>query len=235
MLTEKEQKILDEAPDWATHYMVKEGSVEYATLERGYVDNSSPLKRLYWVAYHLGDLRKKVEHGEETDTFNYSLPEMKKAIEGRISEEDLDNWLNGGNMGDKGDAIIQLNTHLVNTTYKNTVCRGSILLGTGCGTCEKCVAEKINNIMKTDSTGFVTGGVADTNHFPDYNSTQKLPETVYNTKPPLGLRPRFIWLEERKREITEALQRQLSAGEDLNSEWIDELKEVNEMIKGDIE
>ena len=99
------------------------------------------------------------------------------------------------------------------TMYKESTCRGSVRLGTGCGVCEKCLIEKQDMIKNGD----------------DVFSVYTKPNNC--VKPPLGLRPRYIWLEARKKEITEALQRQLEEGESLNESWVDELKEVNDMME----
>jgi len=50
-------------------------------------------------------------------------------------------------------------------------------------------------------------------------------------KPTLGLRPWNIWIYCRIQEISEALQRQADAGEELNMAWVLEMQEITEMIK----
>ena len=40
-----------------------------------------------------------------------------------------------------------------------------------------------------------------------------------NEKPPIGLRPRIIWLNEREMEITEAMERYEKAGKEIPEMW----------------
>lgn len=44
-----------------------------------------------------------------------------------------------------------------------------------------------------------------------------------NKKPPIGLRPRIIWLNEREMEITEAIERYQEAGKEVPEVWRMEL------------
>lgn len=43
-------------------------------------------------------------------------------------------------------------------------------------------------------------------------------------KPPLGLRPKYVWLQERRDEIMDAMNRYSHAGKVVPVEWIEELK-----------
>lgn len=42
-------------------------------------------------------------------------------------------------------------------------------------------------------------------------------------KPPLGIVPRWIWIEHRMRDIHEGVERFRSAGKDIPHEWVSEL------------
>lgn len=48
--------------------------------------------------------------------------------------------------------------------------------------------------------------------------------------PPLGLRPKSIWLEARVDEIYEAIERYREAGKDIPMGWIDELLAIHRAI-----
>ena len=50
-------------------------------------------------------------------------------------------------------------------------------------------------------------------------------------KPPLGIRPQFIVLEQRLNEINEALYIHLKAGVRIHTEWIEERNEIIEALK----
>lgn len=52
-----------------------------------------------------------------------------------------------------------------------------------------------------------------------------------NTKPPLGLKPRFLVVEERIKDIIAAIERVNTANEIIPHEWIDELIELNNWKK----
>lgn len=52
-------------------------------------------------------------------------------------------------------------------------------------------------------------------------------------KPPLGLRPKFIWLKQRKTEIQEAVIRYFEAGVAVPIEWIEEYNDICGMLKGE--
>lgn len=45
-------------------------------------------------------------------------------------------------------------------------------------------------------------------------------------KPPLGLMPRYQWVEERKKEIIRAMDRYSSAEKVIPREWIEELSNL---------
>ena len=45
-------------------------------------------------------------------------------------------------------------------------------------------------------------------------------------KPPLGLRPRMVWLNEREMEIVEAMERYEKAGKEIPEKWQFELSWV---------
>lgn len=47
-------------------------------------------------------------------------------------------------------------------------------------------------------------------------------------RPPIGLKPQFVWKEERRCEVKAAIQRYLDAGSQVPPEWI---AEYNELIK----
>lgn len=49
-------------------------------------------------------------------------------------------------------------------------------------------------------------------------------------KPPLGLRPKNIWMLERIAEIREAMARYAKAGKDIPSAWMVELLELEAKI-----
>lgn len=52
------------------------------------------------------------------------------------------------------------------------------------------------------------------------------------TKPPLGLKPEYLWNEDRLKQIIEALQRYSEAGEELPIAWLIELqKRLDEVLK----
>ena len=53
-------------------------------------------------------------------------------------------------------------------------------------------------------------------------------------KSPVGLRPRFIVVEERIREIQEALQRYVSANKAVPAEWLVELNEHTQFLSRDL-
>lgn len=46
------------------------------------------------------------------------------------------------------------------------------------------------------------------------------------TKPPLGLMPRNIWIDNRKSEVIDAIHRYLDAGKDVPAAWLEELIEL---------
>lgn len=57
-------------------------------------------------------------------------------------------------------------------------------------------------------------------------------------KPPLGVMPRFIWLEKRRDEVAEAITRFQDEGWALSnaslvSEWFDEIRWLDEQIDAD--
>lgn len=47
-------------------------------------------------------------------------------------------------------------------------------------------------------------------------------------KPPIGIKPRFVWLDDRKIEIKEAIRRYLNTDLKIPLEWV---KEYNQIIK----
>lgn len=49
-------------------------------------------------------------------------------------------------------------------------------------------------------------------------------------KPPIGLKPKNIHNEERRKEIISAMRRYDDAGMDIPSEWIEELLELNKKV-----
>lgn len=46
------------------------------------------------------------------------------------------------------------------------------------------------------------------------------------TKPPLGLKPRKFWLEERRNEIVLAMSRYITEGKPIPFEWVEELSNL---------
>ncbi|MEG0380552.1 MAG: hypothetical protein RR603_02500 [Kurthia sp.] len=51
-------------------------------------------------------------------------------------------------------------------------------------------------------------------------------------KPPLGLKPRNLFLEERAYEITEAIQRYFEAGQEVPVNWIEEYNVIRCELNG---
>lgn len=47
-------------------------------------------------------------------------------------------------------------------------------------------------------------------------------------KPPLGILPRWLWLEQRIIALTEAMQRYADAGQPVPPDWVKELRELTE-------
>lgn len=47
-----------------------------------------------------------------------------------------------------------------------------------------------------------------------------------NKRPPLGLTPQFIWLEQRLQDIEEAIERRLEVRGFIPAEWITEYNEL---------
>lgn len=55
----------------------------------------------------------------------------------------------------------------------------------------------------------------------------------YDEKPPIGIKPRYIYDGERLREILNAMDRYSKASKHIPGEWIDELRDlINELIGG---
>jgi len=50
-------------------------------------------------------------------------------------------------------------------------------------------------------------------------------------KPPLGIMPRFIWIDARKSEIQSALDRYIESNMPIPLEWIEEYNELIRMLK----
>ena len=50
-------------------------------------------------------------------------------------------------------------------------------------------------------------------------------------KPPLGLRPKNIWLLERRDEIYQAMQRYLEACQPIPEDWLEQLLEIEKELK----
>ncbi|MFW5438109.1 hypothetical protein [Paenibacillus apiarius] len=46
------------------------------------------------------------------------------------------------------------------------------------------------------------------------------------SKPPLGIMPKRIWIEQRCKEITDAIQRYIEAGHTIPIEWVMEYNEL---------
>lgn len=60
--------------------------------------------------------------------------------------------------------------------------------------------------------------------------TVTLAESPEQPKPPLGLMPRYIWLENRRDDIYDAIARYRAAGKDVSRDWLNELLDLdNEM------
>jgi hypothetical protein len=53
-------------------------------------------------------------------------------------------------------------------------------------------------------------------------------------KPPVGLRPRFVVVEERIHEIQEAVKRYVSANKAVPAEWLSELDEHTQFLSRDL-
>ena len=53
------------------------------------------------------------------------------------------------------------------------------------------------------------------------------------SKPPLGLTPRFIWIEQRKQDIIDAVRRYTEANKEIPTEWINEYNEILKLEKAD--
>lgn len=58
----------------------------------------------------------------------------------------------------------------------------------------------------------------------------KVEQSIPLKKPPLGLRPRFIWEEERLDEIDAAVKRYLEDGKEIPTEWVAEYSELKYKI-----
>jgi len=50
-------------------------------------------------------------------------------------------------------------------------------------------------------------------------------------RPPIGLRPRFIWLEQRLQEIKDACDRYINAQKPIPREWLDESKVIRAELR----
>lgn len=55
---------------------------------------------------------------------------------------------------------------------------------------------------------------------------ESAPDPVDNKKPPLGIMPRTIWEEKRKKDIVEAMNRYVNEGAHIPHDWIDELYDL---------
>lgn len=64
---------------------------------------------------------------------------------------------------------------------------------------------------------------------------QAVQGSVQMNKPPIGLMPKSIWIEQmqvqRRNEITAAMQRFIEAGKDIPNDWLQELIELNNVIQ----
>ena len=54
---------------------------------------------------------------------------------------------------------------------------------------------------------------------------------TFIVKPPLGLMPKCIWLENRRYAIEEAVIRYTDANMDIPEEWLAELSDINNLLK----
>lgn len=50
-------------------------------------------------------------------------------------------------------------------------------------------------------------------------------------RPPLGIMPRFIWLEHRLQDLHEAMKRYVEADKRIPSEWMAEVRFINEELR----
>ena len=57
--------------------------------------------------------------------------------------------------------------------------------------------------------------------------------TMEHSKPPLGLKPRIIFLEERADALKEAIQRYFDAGQEVPINWIEEYNIIRSELNGD--
>lgn len=55
---------------------------------------------------------------------------------------------------------------------------------------------------------------------------------AWESKPPIGVKPRYIHDEQRSRDLTEAIVRYLNEGLTIPSEWVDEYNELKHKTKG---
>jgi hypothetical protein len=58
-----------------------------------------------------------------------------------------------------------------------------------------------------------------------------VPEAEKKVKPPLGVTPKYLWLEERLKVVDDAILRYKEAGEPVPCEWISESNEIKEKLQ----
>lgn len=60
---------------------------------------------------------------------------------------------------------------------------------------------------------------------------ERSPQAMQRKKPPIGIIPECLWLEQRANALMEAIERYLEAGECVPAQWPDELSRINEALK----
>lgn len=56
---------------------------------------------------------------------------------------------------------------------------------------------------------------------------EEIKERHRQKKPPLGIQPKEIWINERKKALEDAIMRYLNEGNAIPIKWIEELNEYN--------
>jgi hypothetical protein len=78
----------------------------------------------------------------------------------------------------------------------------------------------------TTAVGFLLGDGGDEYWFPYFVLEKVTPEPTHpvTEKPPLGIMPEKIWIEQRILALTAAIDRYISTGKDPDQKWIEELQ-----------
>jgi hypothetical protein len=90
----------------------------------------------------------------------------------------------------------------------------------GTKACENCTSNLSNNLEQVYKWNFLT--------YTD--GTWNI--GIKHEKPPLGIMPRYIWIEKRIEDLQRAIKEYIDAGLAIHEEWVTELNEyVNNKIK----